>query len=140
MKRVIGRVFMVPIGLLLAAAAALFVLLTLGQERLVQGTRGDGDPFDLVRALWGLLPLAKVAITPQAWIAPILLVIVGEVARIRSSLYYIVGGGATLAALPVLAQIGAGTLGLPPSTVWQVFATAGFAGGLIYWLIAGRNA
>ena len=29
---------------------------------------------------------------------------------------------------------------LADHTVWQVFATAGFAGGLMYWLIAGRNA
>jgi hypothetical protein len=24
--------------------------------------------------------------------------------------------------------------------VWQVFATAGFVGGWVYWLLAGRNA
>lgn len=30
------------------------------------------------------------------------------------------------------------TYSLP--ALWQVFATAGFAGGLIYWLLAGRNA
>jgi len=24
--------------------------------------------------------------------------------------------------------------------VWQVLATGGFAGGFIYWLLAGRNA
>jgi hypothetical protein len=24
--------------------------------------------------------------------------------------------------------------------VWQVLATAGFAGGFVYWLVAGRNA
>ena len=24
--------------------------------------------------------------------------------------------------------------------VWQVLATAGFAGGFVYWLLAGRNA
>ena len=29
---------------------------------------------------------------------------------------------------------------LSEATVWQVFATAGFAGGLVYWIIAGRNA
>jgi hypothetical protein len=29
---------------------------------------------------------------------------------------------------------------LPDPIVWQVFATAGFAGGFVYWLIAGRNA
>ena len=29
---------------------------------------------------------------------------------------------------------------LPGPTVWYVFATAGFVGGLAYWSIAGRSA
>jgi hypothetical protein len=33
-----------------------------------------------------------------------------------------------------------GNVVIPETTVWQVFATAGFAGGFVYWLIAGRNA
>jgi hypothetical protein len=32
------------------------------------------------------------------------------------------------------------SLGLPAAAVWQVFATAGFIGGLVYWLLAGRRA
>jgi len=31
-------------------------------------------------------------------------------------------------------------MAMPASTVWQVLATAGFAGGTVYWLIAGGNA
>jgi hypothetical protein len=68
-------------------------------------------------------------------------VIVGEVARIRLWLYYVIGGGLALAAIPLLARINASGVGtLSEATVWQVFATAGFAGGLVYWIIAGRNA
>jgi hypothetical protein len=49
------------------------------------------------------------------------------------------GGGAASAAIPLLARLDvAGTL--PQATVWQLFATAGFAAGLVYWLLAGRNA
>jgi len=35
----------------------------------------------------------------------ILLVVIGEVARLRSALYYVIGGGATLAAVPLLARL-----------------------------------
>jgi hypothetical protein len=81
-------------------------------------------------------------LTTGLTIIPALLVVfVGEVARIRSALYYVAGGGAALAAIPLLARVGqSGGVVLPEQIVWQVFATAGFAGGFIYWLIAGRNA
>ena len=69
------------------------------------------------------------------------MVIVGEIARIRSLVYYVAGGGVALAAIPLLARSASGAPSPRPSTlVWQVFATAGFAGGFVYWLIAGRNA
>jgi hypothetical protein len=71
----------------------------------------------------------------------LLLVIVGEVARIRGAMYYVIGGGVALALVPLLARLGepSTVLGLAPA-VWQVLATAGFAGGFVYWLLAGRNA
>ena len=64
------------------------------------------------------------------------------VARIRSLIYYVVGGGLALAAVPLLARYGQGGTAMPDpdQLVWQVFATAGFAGGFVYWLLAGRNA
>jgi hypothetical protein len=31
-------------------------------------------------------------------------------------------------------------MSVPPAALWQVLATAGFAGGIVYWLIAGRTA
>jgi hypothetical protein len=69
------------------------------------------------------------------------MVVIGEVARIRSIAYYVVGGGIALAAIPLLARYGqGGTIASPDAIVWQVFATAGFAAGFVYWLIAGRNA
>ena len=64
-----------------------------------------------------------------------------KLARIRSAVYYIVGGGVALAVVPLLTRIGqpATVLELSP-VVWQVLATAGFAGGFVYWLLAGRTA
>ena len=68
--------------------------------------------------------------------------VVGEVARIRSLLYYLVAGGASAALMPLIATAGAAapegsTYAAPYFTI---MATAGFAAGLVYWLIAGRNA
>ena len=73
-------------------------------------------------------------------IPALLLVIVGEVARIRSWLYYMIGGGVALAIIPLLVRIDPGTMTYSLPALWHVFATAGFAGGLTYWLLAGRNA
>jgi len=132
---------MVPLGFILGAAMALFILFSLGMERMTHAIHArEIDAYE-----WGtLIDLARQASTlaSAATVVPaLLLVIVGEVGRIRSSAYYIVGGGIALAALPLLAR--SGTLQGDLSalgTIWQVFATAGFAGGFVYWLIAGRNA
>ncbi|MGE5513615.1 MAG: hypothetical protein ACM31O_20500 [Bacteroidota bacterium] len=140
--RAIGRLIMVPLGFLLGSAMALFVLVSLGTERITHAMQGR----DLGSVEWGAvfdLSGQVAALASTATIVPaLLLVIVGEVARIRSSVYYILGCGAALAAFPLLARTGSlqngdfSSLGV----IWQVFATAGFAGGFVYWLIAGRNA
>jgi hypothetical protein len=139
--RALGRLIMVPLGFILAAVMAVFILLSLGMERVTQNIhRRDVD----VDAWFSMLNLAQetiVLFSTFTVIPAILLVIVGEVARIRSSVYYIVGGGAVLAAWPLLNRFGA--IGQDPTRLadlWTVFATAGFAGGFIYWLIAGRRA
>jgi hypothetical protein len=131
---------MVPLGLLLAAAASFFVLLTLGLERIT-GALHERATDDDLNAMFDLLDQGLVLSSGLSIIPALLVVFIGEVARIRSSLFYILGGGAALAATPLLARMGqSGGLVLPEATVWQVFATAGFAGGFVYWLVAGRNA
>lgn len=68
--------------------------------------------------------------------------VIGEVLHVRSWMYYVLAGGASLAAIPLLA--GAALEGpaqsIPASEYMTIFATAGFAGGFIYWLLAGRGA
>jgi hypothetical protein len=96
---------------------------------------------DSVTAMFDLAQQTIALFSTFTIVPAILLVIVGEVARIRASLYYILGGGAVLAAWPLLSRLG--TVAEDPSqlgVVWQVFATAGFVGGFVYWLIAGRRA
>jgi hypothetical protein len=141
MLRALGRVIMLPIAFLLAAGAALLVIISLGQERIVQaltGTRADDPP---IGAAFDLVGLAVQLVSVQTLLPALLLVIIGEVARIRGAIYYVVGGGAALAMVPLLTRINqpSGILELSP-VVWQVLATAGFAGGFVYWVLAGRNA
>ena len=140
MIRTVGRIILLPIAFLIAAAITLFVIFSLGQERIVQALAGRsrddlpvGAAFDLVSLAWALVSI-------QTVVPALLLVIVGEIARIRGALYYVVGGGIALAIVPLLSRIGnpGGVLELSPA-VWQVLATAGFAGGFVYWLLAGRT-
>jgi len=140
--RTVGRIILVPLALLIAAIASVFVVLSLGLERITgamhqQAQQGGDDYF----AIFELVNQGALLTTGLTIIPALLVAIVGEVGRIRSGLYYIVGGGAALAAIPLLAGLGeAGEFVLPSPIVWQVFGTAGFVGGFIYWLIAGRTA
>jgi hypothetical protein len=136
--RAIGRLIVVPLGFLIAAAAAGFVLFTLGLEKITHALHGTEVGAETVVYAFdmGTLILSGLTIIPA-----LAVVIVGEVARIRSWLYYMIGGGLALAALPLLGRINdASVAAMPDAAVWQVLATAGFVGGLTYWLIAGRNA
>lgn len=139
--RTLGRLILVPVAFCFAAAVSLFVAITLGLEKITAAMSGREGGAETIDAYWeiamqGGLLLAGVTIVPA-----VLLVIVGEVARIRSWLYYMIGGGLALGLLPLATLAGAPDLSaMPPTALWQVLATAGFAGGLVYWLLAGRTA
>ena len=143
MLRTIGRLLWVAISFAIAALAALLVLLTLGTERLTEAasrtSEGDLGELDLWIGTYtqiegGLALLSMLSIVPA-----LLAVIVGEVARIRSAVYWVPAGGAALAAVPFLARLSQdASLALPPATLLQVLATAGFTAGLVYWALAGR--
>jgi hypothetical protein len=142
--RTVGRIIVVAFALLLATAATMFVLITLGLERItgVLHQRAVSDN-DMVEAMFNVMNQGLLLSTGFTVIPALLVVFIGEIARIRSALYYVAGGGLSLAAMPLLARFGPGSASMgvaPDQVVWQVFATAGFAGGLVYWLVAGRNA
>lgn len=139
--KTVGRLLVIPLGLLLAAAASTFVLVTLGLERVTTALHQQEPGEEMVNAMFDLVNQGLILTTGLSIVPALLVVFVGEIARIRSGLYYIVGGGAAMAAVPLLARFGeTGAFAVPDQVVWQVFATAGFAGGFIYWLVAGRNA
>lgn len=135
----LGRMIVVPIAFLMAMATSMFVLLTLGYERIVQAMAASGT--DIFEAILDLIGHGALIASGLTILPALALVIIGEVARMRSALYYILGGGAALAAIPLLARFGQqADTAVAGAALWQVFATAGFAGGLVYWLLAGRRA
>ena len=137
----IGRLIWVPIAFILAGLTCAFVILTLGLERLTQYVKGFDDPDmglngSIELFISGLLLVQAVTLLPA-----IVLILIGEVARIRSVYYYVVCGGLAAVSVPLLARLGdVGALHMPAVAVWQVFATGGFIAGFVYWLLAGRNA
>ena len=137
----IWRVIVVPIAFVLAGLISIFVLLTLGVERITHAFhQAPIDEPDTVVAMFDLVTQGAILASGLTILPAILVVVIGEVARIRSAVYYIFGGGLALVAVPLLAQLGTMGVVWPSPGVWQVFATAGFAGGFVYWLLAGRRA
>jgi hypothetical protein len=132
----------VPVAFVISGLVAGLVLVTVGLERVTHAFHGQTmDEADSVFAIFDFVGQGVILASGLTIIPALIIVLIGEVARIRSSLYYIVGGGAALAAVPLLTQFGqSAAFVLPSPAVWQVFATAGFAGGFIYWLLAGRRA
>lgn len=138
MWRAIGRLLVVPLSFLIGALVAGCVLLTLGLERVTQAVHVESEA-DNADMLFSLLDHGLGIAAGSTIVPALVLILVGEIARIRSVIYYVIGGGIALVAIPLLAGF-ADTSGFPApdAVVWQVFATAGFAGGFIYWLLAGR--
>ena len=141
MARTIGRIILVPIAFVLAALVTLFVIISIGQERVVEALSARRPDELPVGAAFDLLGLGLSLFSVYTLLPALLVVIVGEVGRLRSALYYVAAGGAALAVVPFLTRLDqpARALELAPA-VWQVLATAGFAGGFVYWVLAGRNA
>src|SRR4029079_9904057 len=142
MMRAVGRAILLPIAFVLAAVATLFVVLSLGQERVVQAISARAPDQVPVDAFLDIVGLALRFASVHTLVPALLVVIVGEVARIRSAVYYIVGGGVALAVVPLLTRVGQPMTALElSSTVWQVLGTAGFAGGVVHLTLwGGRRA
>lgn len=145
MLRLIVRCLLVPFGFLLALVAAIAVFGLLGYEYLAEASAIDTRDAETMIDGWiNVIGEARVltGYLSMATILPgILLIIIGEVASIRSSIYYVVGAGLALASMPVLYDLSsANEISQTAKDVLPMFATAGFAGGFIYWLVAGRTA
>ena len=140
----IARALLVIIAFALAVVLALAVLMLLGSYSMGDELRDGYQPDDEMGMIVNLLSMLfggasfLMVVTPTLTILPALVaVIVGEVIQVRNALYYIIAGGLSVAALPLLAS--PGDTSFNPHYL-AIFATAGFTGGLFYWLLAGRKA
>jgi hypothetical protein len=136
MRRIIGRTLTVAFGFLAAIATTIFVAVWIGLERATTALHSSEDAwrtaFGWLRAGWQIPLLVTLLLASTV-------VVVGEVARIRSALFYIASGGMAVAGAPLMIEVQrAGAVAGLPVFVWPVLATAGFCGGAVYWMIAGR--
>ena len=134
----IGRVIVVGFAMFAAAAAAIVIAFRLGLERATHALHSDDRALETVMD-W-IFQAFNLSFFATLLLA-IAVIVTGEVARIRSALFYIAGGGLAVAAAPLLIEVqrNSGVANLP-AFIWQVFATSGFVGGAVYWLLAGRRA
>jgi hypothetical protein len=139
----IGRLFVIWFAIMLASLAAGMVYAAglLGPEW--RGLSGDVVERG---AFWGLTFVAS-GMTWFAGFLPLAIgVVLAEAFKLRSLLIYVTTGAAMFA----LGAVGAGVVNLyeesidrPPPVVphgAELAAAAGIAFGLVYWLLAGRNA
>jgi hypothetical protein len=139
--RALWRIIVVAFGFVVAAIIAAIVLVTLGLERATQVAQGKDVLGNSIEGVVDFLQASARLVSAMTLVPALALVVIGEVARIRSALYYVIGGGVALVAIPLFARFAtAGGGPMPALMVWQIFATAGFAGGYVYWLVSGRRA
>jgi len=135
----------VVVALALSAFAALAVLFALGAMWVGDELRAAAPHDPLLHhgaaPVFGMILFAGAVAPALTFLPGLVAVVVGEVLKVRSWMYYVPAGGAALAAIPLL--VGASDSdpqAVASSQYMAIFLTAGFAGGFVYWLLAGRNA
>ncbi|MCM5556436.1 hypothetical protein [Pleomorphomonas sp. JP5] len=134
--RAIGRIFAALIGFILAIVAAALFMLAASVGFMPAGPADSlwfWSNFG-VGAAFTASYLGAMALAPWA-----VVILITEVFRLRTALIYLAAGG-FLGALP--------TLGLAPMMrsfdggprEIAILIAAGFVGGFVYWLVAGRMA
>jgi hypothetical protein len=129
----------------LASLAALAVLLALGAVWVGDELRAAAPQDPMLHhgaaPLFGMVLFASTVAPALTSLPALIAVVAGEVLRVRSWMYYVLGGGVALAAIPLM--VGARNADLQAVAASQyltIFLAAGFAGGFIYWLLAGARA
>jgi hypothetical protein len=141
--RTIFRALWAATVFVFAVVVALGVLFVLGALWVGDELRAaaPNDPVLSMGANWFSIVLFVGTVTPALTILPAAIAaIVGEALRIRFWMYYVLAGGAA-ATVPVLASPPTDSLPMLPADQYMtIFAAAGFVGGFVYWLLAGRGA
>lgn len=142
--RTFFRMVWVVTAFLVAAAAALAVLLALGAIWVGDELRAAAPDDPLLEhgaPIFGMVLFAGTVGPALTALPALVAVVAGEVLKVRSWIYYVLAGGASLAVIPLLAAPASADLGaIVGSHAMTVFAAAGFAGGFVYWLLAGARA
>jgi len=128
----------------IAALVALAVLFALGAIWVGDELRAaaPNDPLlERGAPIFGVVLFAGTVGPALTALPALIAVVAGEVLKLRSWMYYVLAGGAALAAIPILAAPQSAELAeVMASHAMTVFATAGFTGGFVYWLLAGARA
>jgi hypothetical protein len=142
--RTIFRMAWVAFAFAIAALGSLAVLFVLGGVWVGDELRAAAHNDPVVRdgaPVFGVLLFARTVGPALTALPALIAVVAGEVMRVRSWMYYVLAGGLSLAAIPILAAPETADLAtILASHTMTIFATAGFAGGLLYWLLAGARA
>ena len=135
-----GRIMVLVFALLLAIVAA---GITLAIGIVVPDWAGvDADPVERL-SFFIVSFFATSFVGTVAFLPALLAIFIGEAARLRNFLYYGVGGAVVGLASYYGTNISVRlekTHVAPVTNALQLAAAAGIIGGLVYWLIAGRNA
>ena len=142
--RTFFRILWVLTAFIIAAAAALAVLFALGAIWVGDELRAavpDDPLLEQGAPIFGVVLFAGTVGPALTALPGVIAAVVGEVLKIRSWMYYVPAGGAALAVIPILAAPQTAELAeVVGSHAMTVFAAAGFAGGFVYWLLAGARA
>ena len=141
---VLARIVMIFIAYALAcfAASAVLTLGMLAPNWNDLGTLADQNPDVESIAVWSVVMLGGFVIGAVAMLPSLIAIALVEGLALRSIVIYGVIGGLLALALAYGLDF-AGyvvTANSPYARQHEVMAAAGIAGGLVYWLIAGRRA
>ena len=137
----LGRIIVIFFSLIVAIMVA-GVALAIGV--IAPDWRGiDSDPIERVNFF--IVSFFATSFAGAVAFLPALIVVVfAEIARMRSFIYYGVGGAlvglASYFGTDISVRLENTTDVAPVSNTIQLAAAAGIVGGLAYWLLAGRNA
>jgi hypothetical protein len=133
------RIIAVVGGFFLSILSGAFVLFGLSGYYLAFHLNSDGA-YSLSQYIDNALTILSAFTAPITLIPAVIIVVAGELAHIRSMLYYIVAGGAAAVVMPLVVTPPDGPSGAYSGAYFSVVATSGFAAGFVYWLVAGRRA
>jgi hypothetical protein len=143
-SRIIFRAILVVVAFFVAMAVSLVVLFGLGAIWAGNELSAAAPQESVVQhaaPIFGMVLFAGTVAPALNALPGLIAVVAGEVLRIKSWMYYVLAGGASLAAIPILAATEPADLpAIIGSPYMTIFAAAGFAGGFVYWLLAGSRA